>query len=333
MTMKKGPTPEIWADIAGRGDQVAVRVKAIGEVGVGKSTFCTDFVERYSKKGRFIEIFKAGDGVQSVDSGGKTARVNPDLLPPNVTMYIQDGDGFGGLGKSIKDVTEQNLRDIKDKPAVLLVVASALRGPVALINQLQLLKIASDINGRNCFLLLTKAGRKGNQRLREPARQAFEYDPREYLAELERHGVNFFEVGRNVACVDLDPLDDLRYDTVERVRAAMCDLRPLVVRQTYDELLTTTRGELVSLQRDQKVAMKMISSLETERKWYPLWSWALAVGQLCTILVIPGSKFAGPDSKVKDIDESIKYLKKNLSSVEQQMKGAAIHLAMLEKLV
>ncbi|KAI9159404.1 hypothetical protein H9P43_008744 [Blastocladiella emersonii ATCC 22665] len=269
MKVSVGPTPEIWAKLAEQDEPILVRVKTIGQVGNGKSTFCNDFAEIYDKFGKLVEVFKTSGGVQSVNSGGKTAQVNPSVLPPNVTMYIQDGDGFGGLGKKVEDVTEENLRDIKQNPAVLVIVASATRCPTALISQLQILQIVSDINERNCFLLLTHAGRNGNRRLREPARQAAEYDPQQFLARLDAHGVNFFEIGRNVACVDLDPLDDLRYDTIERVRAAVCDLRPLIVRQTFKELLFTAEGDLAYLEGDRleiKKLKKSLSNFESQAK-------------------------------------------------------------------
>ncbi|KAI9152570.1 hypothetical protein H9P43_009362 [Blastocladiella emersonii ATCC 22665] len=106
----------------------------------GKSTLGNDLVEARDWEGKFAKVFKTSNGVQSVDSGSKTVKVNPHFLPPNVTMEIQDGDGFGGVGKKVADVIEENLTELKNAPAVLLVVANAGRSPVTLINYLQLLK-------------------------------------------------------------------------------------------------------------------------------------------------------------------------------------------------
>ncbi|KAI9155915.1 hypothetical protein H9P43_009025 [Blastocladiella emersonii ATCC 22665] len=342
MTNINGPTEEIWANIARKGENITVRVKALGQVGDGKSTFCNDFVEFYDKDGNFAEVFETSDGVESVVSGGKTSPVNPLVLPPNVTMYIQDGDGFGGLGKKIEDVTEENLRDIKATPAVLLVVASALRGPVALINQLQLLKIVSDINERNCFLVLTKAGRSGNPRTRQKPQQAAEYDPTEYLAQLAKHGVNFFEVGRNVACIDLGDRDEMRYVTIECIRAAVCDLRPLIVRETYSELMATAEGNLESLTNDRETSLAMIEELHRDKAWHSQRIQNLSIATASTALIPLAGQIAGvamavviknSNERLTQIDHEVKHLKEKLVDTERQRKDAAERLAQYKSLI
>ncbi|KAI9184322.1 hypothetical protein H9P43_003375 [Blastocladiella emersonii ATCC 22665] len=324
MMSGSGPSSKVWKDVVKSGKHITVRVKTLGQVGDGKSTLCNDLVEVFDKNGKFTEVFKTGDGVRSVNSGRK------------------DGDGFGGLGKKIEDVTEENLRDIKDKPSVLLIVSGALRAAVTLINQLQLLKVVSDINERNCFLVLTKAGRAGNGRLGEKLQQASEYDPKPYLDELAKHGVNFFEVGRNVACIDMGAFDTRRYDTIEWIRAALCDLRPLVVRQTYKELVGAANGNLKDLANDRARTEKMIELRREDLAWHQRRKRDMTIGALSTawipilgqIAAIP-MLFAHNDSsnEANKIEEEIKELENKLSSIENQKKDAAERLKKYEALI
>ncbi|KAJ3349245.1 hypothetical protein GGF32_005741 [Allomyces javanicus] len=117
----------LWDNIRKRG-QLNVRVKLIGSVGVGNSSLATDLVEIYDAKHGIVEVFPSGGQATGMPSGSKTATVNPNMLPPKVTMTIQDGDGVAGVGDSNIKNTEKNLQDMIDAPAVLLLVAKAGRG-------------------------------------------------------------------------------------------------------------------------------------------------------------------------------------------------------------
>ncbi|KAI9159338.1 hypothetical protein H9P43_008678 [Blastocladiella emersonii ATCC 22665] len=224
-------------------------------------------------------------------------------------MIVQDGDGFGGLGKKMEDVTEENLRDIKEAPVVLVLVADALRGPVTLINQLQLLTVVSDINERNCFLVLTKAGRLGNPSFdEEQIIQASEYDPEPFLAMLEEYGVNFFEAKRNVACIDMGIFDKDRFKTIDKIRATVCQMRPLIVRETYKELVDISNGNDKALNEHYKNTQAMIEARKKDQLWY----------ERC---------------KKGVVKKEIKMHEENLLNVENQRKDAAERLVKFRSLI
>ncbi|KAJ3362657.1 hypothetical protein GGF32_005679, partial [Allomyces javanicus] len=220
-----------------------------------KSFLATDLVEIYDAAGNIVEVFPSSDQVTGVPSYSKVAIVNPSVLPPNVTITIQDGDGVAGVGDSNIEITDKNLQDVIDAPAVLLFVAQAGRVLTDLINQLKLLQLVSDIGDRNCFLVLTKAGGASmTTNRRGPPPTSRHYDPTGMLDQLKQAGVGFFEAGRNVACIDCD---QDRYDFLQLIRAKLCDLRPVKVRCTYSQLVAAARGDVESVNKQYEAVKAM----------------------------------------------------------------------------
>ncbi|KAI9152569.1 hypothetical protein H9P43_009361 [Blastocladiella emersonii ATCC 22665] len=172
--------------------------------------------------------------------------------------------------------------------------------------------------------------------------QASEYDPKEYLAELDKYGVNFFEVGRNVACIDMGPLDNMRYVTVERIRAAVCKLRPLKVRETYKELVALANGDVEMINENYKTTKAMIESRQKDKVWHQRRMRTLAVATACTVWVPILDQLSGigmgiainhSGCKLAEIKEEIKELKEVLLSVKNQKKDAAERLARVKSLI
>ncbi|KAJ3346710.1 hypothetical protein GGF32_007377, partial [Allomyces javanicus] len=210
-------------------------------------------------------------------SRGKIANVNPKVIrAPGVTLSIQDGDGFGGLGESDIEITDMNLQQLKDRPAVLLLVAEAGRTPSLLINHLKLLKIVSDIGDHNCFLVLTKtrmARKFGNRN-----GASWNYDPTSYLATLDEAKVGYFKLGHNVVCTDFEHVDYTRH--LDEIRAGLCKLRPLNVCWTFTGAKDVAKRKQVHLDREIRRITDVIEAKRSEISRCQLYKAAIIAGSV-----------------------------------------------------
>ncbi|KAJ3351540.1 hypothetical protein GGF32_004240 [Allomyces javanicus] len=185
------------------------------------------------------------------------------MRAPGVGMSIQDGDGFGGIGADDITTTDANLQHLKDRPAVLLLVVQAGRTPAQLINRLKLLKIVWDIGDNSCFLVLTNTF--SAQEFGFDVTMPQELDPSDFLVELAKALVGYFQVGRNVVCTDL-VLDRNHPENIEMIRAGLGQLQPLKERLTFTEAEETAKGkqnhvhrQLAAIRRDIKTKRSQIT--------------------------------------------------------------------------
>ncbi|KAJ3349246.1 hypothetical protein GGF32_005742 [Allomyces javanicus] len=330
---------DLWDKIR-KGGQINVRVKMIGSVGVGKSSLATDLVDVYDAAGNIVEVFPSSGQATGVPSNSKVAIVNPSVLPPNVTMTIQDGDGVAGVGDSNIKITDKNLQDVIDAPAVLLFVAQAGRVLTDLINQLKLLQLVSDIGDRNCFLVLTKTGGASTTTSRRgPPPTSRHYNPTGLLDQLKQAGVGFFEAGRNVACLDFDQDRD---DFLQLIRAKLCDLRPVKMRCTYSQLVAAARGDVASLNKMREAMQATVNTKKSDLAWHEKRIKDMGIAILSTVWIPFAGQIASAGmgiardqsiASVKTLNAEINQLEKEINNKASLVTGLQHRLVEYQKLV